>query len=68
MKSKIEVRKFAVEKATQIMGAGTADKDVISKAKEIEAYIIGEAQLPEVFNEEKELMKDIIKEFKSFIK
>lgn len=68
MKSKIEVRKFAVEKATQIMGTGTADKDVISKAKEIEAYIIGEAQLPEVFNEEKELMKDIIKEFKSFTK
>jgi predicted house-cleaning NTP pyrophosphatase (Maf/HAM1 superfamily) len=39
MKSKIEVRVFAVEKAISIMGIGTPDKDVISKAKEIEAYV-----------------------------
>ena len=37
MKSKIEVRKFAIEIATQILGKGTADKDVVGKAKEIEA-------------------------------
>lgn len=47
MKSKIEIRKFAVEMAVAIMGAGTADKDVVSKAKEIEGYIIGDAVLPE---------------------
>lgn len=51
MKSLIEVRKFAVDKAALIMGAGTADKDVISKAKEIEAYIVGNAILPEVYDE-----------------
>lgn len=68
MKSKIEVRKFAVEKAAQIMGAGTADKDVISKAKEIETYIIGKAALPEVFSEEKELMGEIINGIKAITK
>lgn len=68
MKSKIEVRKFAVEKAAQIMGTGTADKDVISKAKEIETYIIGEAELPEVFSEEKELMGEIISGIKAITK
>ena len=41
MKSKIEVRTFAVEKAVAI-------KDVVAKAQEIEAYVIGEAELPEV--------------------
>lgn len=51
MKSKIEVRTFAVNKAVEILGHGTPDKDVISKAKEIEAYIIGEAELPETYNE-----------------
>lgn len=68
MKSKIEVRKFAVEKAAQIMGPGTADKDVISKAKEIETYIIGKAALPEVFSEEKELMGEIINGIKEITK
>ena len=33
------------------MGVGTPDKDVISKAKEIEAYVIGEAELPDVYDE-----------------
>lgn len=47
-KSKIEVREFAVTQAVEIMGKGTADKDVVGKAKEIESYIIGDAELPEV--------------------
>lgn len=51
MKSKIEVRKFAVESAITIMGQGTPNKDVISKAKEIESYIIGEAVLPETYDD-----------------
>ena len=51
MKSKIEVRKFAVESAITIMGKGTPDKDVISKAKEIESYIIGDAVLPETYDD-----------------
>ena len=51
MKSKIEVRVFAVEKAISVMGIGTPDKDVIAKAKEIEAYVIGEAELPDVYDE-----------------
>lgn len=51
MKSKIEVRKFAVEVASMVLGRGTADKDVVAKAKEIEVYIIGAAELPETYDE-----------------
>lgn len=52
MKSKIDVRVFAIEKAVAILGAGTPSKDVVTKAKEIEAYIIGNADIPEVDNKE----------------
>ena len=48
MKSKIEVRVFAVEQAVKIMGVGTPQKDVVAKAQEIEKYIIGEAVMPEI--------------------
>lgn len=51
MKSKIEIRKFAVEKAVAILGAGAPAKDVVSKAQEIEAYVLGNAVLPEVSDE-----------------
>lgn len=51
MKSKIEIRKFAVEKAVTILGTGTPAKDVVSKAQEIEAYVLGNAVLPEVSDE-----------------
>lgn len=30
------------------MGAGTPDKEVVAKAKEIEVYILGESKLPEI--------------------
>lgn len=48
MKSKLEVRTFAINKAVEIMGAGTPDKDVVAKAREIEEYILGTAELPEI--------------------
>lgn len=51
MKSLIEVRKFAVEKAVEVLGAGTAAKDVVEKAREFEVYIVGSAELPEVYND-----------------
>lgn len=51
MKSKIEVRVFAVEQAVKIMGVGVPQKDVVAKAQEIEKYILGDAVLPEVANE-----------------
>lgn len=51
-KSKIEVRQFAVEQAVIILGTSTPQKDVVAKAKEIEAYVVGEAELPEVSNAE----------------
>lgn len=50
MKSKLEIRTFAVEKAVAVMGVGMPSKDVVAKAKEIEAYIIGNAELPEVYD------------------
>ena len=51
MKSKLEVRVFAVEKAVAIMSVGAPSKDVVAKAQEIEAYVIGAAELPEVADE-----------------
>lgn len=48
MKSKIEVRVFAVEQAVKIMGAGTPQKDVVAKAQEIEKYIVQDVTLPDV--------------------
>ena len=51
MKSKIEVRVFAVEQAVKIMGVGVPQKDVVAKAQEIEKYILGDAVLPEVADE-----------------
>lgn len=48
MKSKIEVRVFAVEQAVKIMGAGTPQKDVVAKAQEIENYIVQGIELPDV--------------------
>lgn len=59
MKSKIEIRIFAVEQAVTILGTGTPAKDVVAKAKEIENYVVGEADIPEVENE-KELIDNIM--------
>ena len=52
-KSNIEVREYAMNKAIEFMGTGTPTKQVVEKAKEIETYIKGEAELPEVLDEEK---------------
>lgn len=51
MKSKIDVRVFAVNKAVEVMGTGALIKDVVAKAQEIENYVIGEAELPETVQE-----------------
>jgi hypothetical protein len=51
IKSRLDARHYAVEKAVELMGAGSPSKDVITKAKEIESYIVGEAELPEVTND-----------------
>ena len=52
-KSKIEVREYAMNKAVELMGTGTPTKQVVDEAKEIETYVMGEAELPEVLDEEK---------------
>lgn len=52
MKSKVEIRVFAIEQAVKIMGAGTPAKDVVSKASEIESYITNGIELPDIaYNE-----------------
>lgn len=61
MKSKVEIRKFAVEKAVELLGSGSPCKDVISKAQEIENYIVGSAEIPETFSEEDKLSELISK-------
>ena len=66
MKSKVEIREFAITQAVAIMGAGTPDKDVVRKAKEIETYIVGSADIPEVDNKE-DAVFDVMKGIASFI-
>ena len=61
MKSKIEVREFAVKIAADIMGKGTPVDSLIAKAQEIEKYIIGEALLPEVGIDSTESLVDGLK-------
>lgn len=65
-KSKIEVRQFAVEQAVKILGAGTPDKDVVSKAKEIEAYLIGDAELPETY-EDNDIVHNVMDNVMAFL-
>lgn len=60
MKSKLEIRVFAIEQAVKVMGVGIPVKDVVEKAKEIEAYIIGDAELPESYDSEGALMGQIL--------
>lgn len=55
MRSRVEIRKFAVQTAADLLGTGSATKDVVIKAKEIEDYIVGQAEIPETFNEASEL-------------
>lgn len=61
MKSKIEVREFAVKIAADIMGKGTPVDSLIAKAQEIEKYIIGEAMLPEIAADTTESLVDSLK-------
>ena len=51
IKSKLDARHYAIEKAVELMGAGSPSKDVVDKAVEIESYIVGGAELPEVVND-----------------
>lgn len=44
----LSARKWAIERAIEMMGQGVPVKDVVEKAKEIVAYVTGEAVLPEV--------------------
>lgn len=50
MKSKLEVRKFAIDKAVAVMGYGSPAADVVALAQEIEKYVIGNADLPEMYD------------------
>ena len=58
-KSKIEVREYAMNKAIELLGTSTPTKQVVEKAKEIETYIKGEAELPETVDEN-ELINAIV--------
>lgn len=51
LKSMLSVRKWAIERAIEMMGQGVPVKDVVEKAKEIVTYVTGEAVLPEVAEE-----------------
>lgn len=59
MKSKLEIRLFAVEKAVELLGTGAPEKDVVIKAKEIETYVVGSAELPEYIDEGEQITSAI---------
>lgn len=61
LKSKIEVREYAVTKAAEILGKGTPTDSLIAKAQEIEKYVIGDAILPEVAVDSTESLVDGLK-------
>ena len=53
------------------MGVGTPDKNIIAKAQEIESYILGEAELPEVDKSQEVLngeMSDMLGLIKGLLK
>lgn len=52
MKSLIEIRTFAVERAAALAGPGASAAGVIDNAKALESYIVGNAALPEVAESE----------------
>lgn len=60
MKSKIELRQFAVSSALNLEDV-TAE-NVISTAKAIEKYVLGDAELPEYYDDFSQLekMKEIL--------
>ena len=60
MKSRLEIRVFAVEQAVRVLGTSSPIKDVVEKAKTIEAYVVGEANLPESYDNEGVLMGQIL--------
>lgn len=51
MKSKIDVRVFAIEQAMRLYNAGSPAKDVVAKAQEIELYILGNIELPDTYDD-----------------
>ena len=55
MKSKIEVRKFAVEQAHLSMIKGDSDKSIVEVAKEIADFVLGDAALPEYVSDDETL-------------
>ena len=60
MKSRLDIRVFAVEQAVKVLGISSPIKDVVEKAKEIEAYVVGEINLPESYDSEGALMGQIL--------
>ena len=60
MKSRLEIRVFAVEQAVKVLGTSSPIKDVVEKAKAIETYVVGEANLPESYDSEGALMGQIL--------
>ena len=55
LKSKFDVRRFAVESA--IAYSAKSRKELLVQAKEIETYVLGDAELPEYVNSEDALTK-----------
>lgn len=51
MKSRIEVRKYAVDKAAETAGKGMPMAGIVERAKEIEVYIMEGITLPDVYDE-----------------
>lgn len=55
MKSKIELRQFAVN--TALNAEGVTAENFFEFAKKVEEYVLGESELPEIFDEALQTMK-----------
>ena len=55
MKSKLELRQFAVN--TALNAEGVTAENFIEFAKKVEEYVLGEAELPETYDETAQAMK-----------
>lgn len=58
MKTIVDIRTFAVEQAVKVMGPGTANKDIVEKAREIESYIIKDVDMS--YSEENFILSDVL--------
>lgn len=64
IKDMVTLRAFALEQTIRISKGDYFDCNILDRAKRFEAYVLGEAELPEVYDTDKQFneLRDIFKE------